>query len=143
MKSFFTKLGTLLLCGVAVAVVGCTDFSQDIQAGDEALKGEIERVEKSTASTIAELKASISALEAAQKKIEADYAKKSDLDAAKEALQDAIEAEVADLNAAISAINTTLDGKADKSAVEALQKTMADAIAEDGVYSITLEANRA
>ena len=140
MKSFFTKLGTLLLCGVAVAVVGCTDFSQDIQAGDEALKGEIERVEKSTASTIAELKASISALEAAQKKIEADYAKKSDLDAAKKALQDAIEAEVADLNAAISAINTTLDGKADKSAVEALQKTMADAIAEANKTIANLEA---
>ena len=26
MKSFFTKLGKLLLCGVAVAVVGCTDY---------------------------------------------------------------------------------------------------------------------
>ena len=70
MKSFFTKLGTLLLCGVAVAVVGCTDFSQDIREGDEALKVEIDKLNQSTSATIAELKASISALEAAQKKME-------------------------------------------------------------------------
>ena len=140
MKSFFTKLGTLLLCGVAVAVVGCTDFSQDIQAGDAALKGEIERVEKSTASTIAELKASISALEAAQKKIEDEYAKQSDLEAAKAELQAALNEKVAEFSAAIATINTTLDGKADKSAVEALQKTMADAIAEANKTIANLEA---
>ena len=140
MKSFFTKLGTLLLCGVAVAVVGCTDFSQDIQAGDAALKGEIERVEKSTASTIAELKASISALEAAQKKIEDEYAKQSDLEAAKTELQAALNEKVAEFSAAIATINTTLDGKADKSAVEALQKTMEDAIAEANKTIANLEA---
>jgi hypothetical protein len=31
MKSIFTKLSTLLLCG-AVALVGCYDFSADLQA---------------------------------------------------------------------------------------------------------------
>ena len=41
MKSFFTKLGTLLLCGVAVAVVGCTDFAEDIRANKNQI-GELE-----------------------------------------------------------------------------------------------------
>ena len=130
MKSFFTKLGTLLLCGVAVAMVGCTDFSEDIQAGDKVLGDKIEQLQSTTASTIAELQASIAALETAQKKMETDYAKLSDLNAAKTELQEALNSKVQTLNSTIAAINTTLDGKADKTTVAALQKSMEDAVAE-------------
>lgn len=140
MKSFFTKLGTLLLCGVAVAVVGCTDFSQDIREGDEALKVEIDKLNQSTSATIAELKASISALEAAQKKMENDYAKKTDLDAAKTELQAALNEKVTEFSTAIATINTTLDGKADKTALSALQKEMEDAIAAAEATIANLDA---
>jgi len=147
MKSFFTKLGTLLLCGVAVAVVGCTDFSEDIQAGDKALQDKIESVEKSTASTIAELKAAIKTLEETQAQMASDYAKKTDLETVKNDLQTAlnakIEAVAADVTSANAKIAALESGKADKSALEALAGDVDAAIkkAEDAIKA--LEAAKA
>ena len=136
MKSIFTKLSTLLLCG-AVAMVGCTDFSEDIQAVDtkvDGLTNELNNYKASTAATIAELEASIAALEAKQEQMAADYAKKSELEAAKTELQDKLSAEIAKVNASISdavdAIAALEAGKADKTEVADLKKTVEDAIAQ-------------
>ena len=113
MKSIFTKLGKLLLCGVAVAVVGCTDYDTDIQNVNER----VDAVEADFEKAIADLQAEINA----------KFATKAELAALEETLNTTIDAEVAKLNAAI-------DKKADKAEVEAaiadLQKALADAKAE-------------
>jgi len=149
MKSIFTKLSTLLLCG-AVAMVGCTDFSEDIQAVDtkvDGLTNELNNYKASTAATIAELEASIAALEAKQEQMAADYAKKSELEAAKTELQDKLSAEIAKVNASISdavdAIAALEAGKADKTEVADLKKTVEDAIAEANAAIAALDAAKA
>lgn len=149
MKSIFTKLSTLLLCG-AVAMVGCTDFSEDIQAVDKKVDGlttELNNYKASTAATIAELEASIAALEAKQEQMAADYAKKSELEAAKTELQDKLSAEIAKVNASISdavdAIAALEAGKADKTEVDDLEKTVKDAIDEANIAIAALDAAKA
>lgn len=113
MKSIFTKLGKLLLCGLAVAVVGCTDYDTDIQNVNER----VDVVEADFEKAIADLQAEINA----------KFATKAELAALEETLNTTIADEVAKLNAAI-------DKKADKAEVEAaiadLQKALADAKAE-------------
>lgn len=113
MKSFFTKLGKLLLCGVAVAVVGCTDYDTDIQNVNER----VDAVEADFEKAIADLQAELNA----------NFATKAELAALETELNTTIAEEVAKLNAAI-------DTKADKAEVEAaiaaLQKALADAKAE-------------
>jgi len=113
MKSFFTKLGKLLLCGVAVAVVGCTDYDTDIQNVNER----VDAVEADFEKAVADLQAEINA----------KFATKAELAALEETLNTTIDAEVAKLNAAI-------DKKADKAEVEAaiadLQEALAAAKAE-------------
>ena len=112
MKSIFTKLGKLLLCGVAVAVVGCTDYDTDIQNVNER----VDAVEADFEKAVADLQAEINA----------KFATKAELADLQEKLNTTNE-EVAKLNAAI-------DKKADKAEVEAaiagLQKALADAKAE-------------
>lgn len=98
MKSFFTRLGKLLLCGVAVAVVGCTDYDTDIQNVNER----VDAVEADFEKAIADLQAELNA----------NFATKAELAAAKEALNTTIAEEVAKLNAAI-------DTKADEAEVKA------------------------
>ena len=113
MKSFFTKLGKLLLCGVAVAVVGSTDYDTDIQNVNER----VDAVEADFEKAIADLQAELNA----------NFATKAELAALETELNTTIAEEVAKLNAAI-------DTKADKAEVEAaiaaLQKALADAKAE-------------
>ncbi|MBQ7812511.1 MAG: hypothetical protein IJ394_08145 [Bacteroidales bacterium] len=149
MKSIFTKLSTLLFCGV-VAMVGCTDFSEDIQAVDKKVDGlttELNNYKTSTAATIAELQSAIAALEATQERMAADYAKKSELEAAKSELQDKlntlnsnIEKAAADAAAAIAALDAA---KADKSEVVALKETVEAAIAEANAAIAALDAAKA
>lgn len=109
MKSFFTRLGSLLLCGVAVAVVGCTDFSEDIQAGDNALKDQIAGLTQSTNASVSEINAAIDALEKASQELEAEDAKLAgDLAAAKQALENTIASNKTSLESAINGLNAAL-----------------------------------
>ena len=131
-------------------MVGCTDFSEDIQAVDTKVDGlttELNNYKASTAATIAELEASIAALEAKQEQMAADYAKKSELEAAKTELQDKLSAEIAKVNASISdavdAIAALEAGKADKTEVADLKKTVEDAIAEANAAIAALDAAKA
>ena len=67
MKSFFTKLSKVLLCGVAVAVVGCTDYDTDIQNVNErvdAVEADLEQALADLGSKVQANTAAISALEA-------------------------------------------------------------------------------
>ena len=149
MKSIFTKLSTLLLCG-AVALVGCTDYSEDIQAVDKNvndLKTEFEGYKTSTAATIAELQSAINALEAAQEQMAADYAKKSELETAVTTLQslvnekaEALQAALTDAAGKIAALEA---GKADKAVVEQLQKDVTKAIEDANATIAALDAAKA
>ena len=113
MKSFFTKLGKLLLCGVAVAVVGCTDYDTDIQNVNER----VDAVEADFEKAIADLQAELNA----------NFATKAELAALETELNTTIADEVAKLNAAI---DTKADEKEVEDAIAALQKALADAKAE-------------
>ena len=149
MKSIFTKLSTLLLCG-AVALVGCTDYSEDIQAVDKNvndLKTEFEGYKTSTAATIAELQSAIDALEAAQEEMAAEYAKKSELETAVTTLQnlvnekaEALQAALTDAAGKIAALEA---GKADKTEVAALQEQVTKAIEDANAAIKALEAAKA
>ena len=109
MKSFFTKLGKLLLCGVAVAVVGCTDYDTDIQNVNER----VDAVEADFEKAIADLQAELNA----------NFATKAELAALEEVLNTTIADEVAKLNAAI-------DTKADEKEVEEALESLRNALAE-------------
>lgn len=113
MKSFFTKLGKLLLCGVAVAVVGCTDYDTDIQNVNER----VDAVEADFEKAIADLQAELNA----------NFATKAELAALETELNTTIDAAVAELNAAIA---TKADKDEVEDAIAALQKALADAKAE-------------
>ena len=106
MKSFFTKLSKVLLCGVAVAVVGCTDYDTDIQNVNErvdAVEADLEQALADLGSKVQANTAAISALEAT--------------------LNSKIAEEVKNLNAAI-------DKKADKATVEEQFNTLYATLAE-------------
>lgn len=108
MKSFFTNLGKALLCGAVVAMIGCTDLHSDIKL-----------VETNNQEAVKELQDALDALSA---KLEADYATKQALAAAQEALN----AKDADLQAAVDAINEALKGYATNDAVNAVLAHVAE-----------------
>ena len=102
MKSFFTKLGTLLLCGVAVAMVGCTDFSEDIQAGDLANSEKI----AATDVKVENLQKAIDALSA---QLAADYATKQELANVQSTLTNEIQTQVNGLNTKFNQVSNDLE----------------------------------
>ena len=116
MKSFFSKIGTLLLCGVAVAMVGCNDLQEDINKAQNDISA--------VTVTVEDLQSALAALEAEQEKMAADYAKKAEVEAAKAALQQQLATEKAAIETAISAINTALAQTASKQDVTALQTAL-------------------
>ncbi len=98
MKSIFTKLSTLILCG-AFAMVGCSDFSADLKE----LNGRFEDLAATTATKteVAALKASLEELQA---KLAEQYATKAEVTALGEtitSLQGALNTAKAELQAAI------------------------------------------
>ena len=113
MKSFFTKLGKLLLCGVAVAVVGCTDYDTDIQNVNER----VDAVEADFEKAIADLQAELNA----------NFATKAELAALETELNTTIAEEVAKLNAAI---DTKASKDELKEAMTSLENALNDAKTE-------------
>jgi predicted nucleic acid-binding Zn-ribbon protein len=89
MKSIFTKLSTLILCGV-IALVGCTDYSADIQDLNNKLNSEVSTLK----TTIQDLR----------NEIEDTYATIAEVEA---------------LRGTVTTLQTKLDTKADKTALEA------------------------
>ena len=114
MKSFFTNLGKLLLCGATVAMIGCTDLHSDIALTDDLANANKEQ--------IADLQSTLDQL---KDKLQADYALQSELDAVKAQIADekaaleaaiaagdaaAIAAAKADLDAAVAQVTTEIAG---------------------------------
>jgi predicted nucleic acid-binding Zn-ribbon protein len=94
MKSIFTKLSALLFCGV-VALVGCRDFSADLQYIDE----KVDKLAAHTEKQIKDLSASIAET----------YATKAELAG--------VEGQLKDLKASVEALQALLDEKATKAEV--------------------------
>lgn len=109
MKSFFVNLGKLALCGAVVAMIGCTDLHSDIQ---DMNKG------NETA-----LKEAVDALEA---KLAADFATKQALADAQAALEAADKANADALQAAIAEVNAALANYATNDAVNAVLAHVAE-----------------
>jgi chromosome segregation ATPase len=131
MKSFFTRLSTLILAGT-VALVGCTDFSADLQE----INGRVEDLE-ATSATKAQVAELAAALEALKNQVTTQYATKEEVAAVVSAMDQfktAYEQAKKDLEAAI-------DKKADKTELEAavanLSKVLEDAKAE---FTAAIEA---
>ena len=97
-------------------MVGCADFSEDIQKVDDKLQNEV-----------SDLTEAVSAL---QVKLAEDYATKVSVESLKAELNGTIAAEVADLEKAIenatAALNAAINEKADQSDLDAVAKTVAD-----------------
>ena len=142
MKSIFTNLGKLLLCGVVVAMVGCTDFKEDIRVVDEKVNTLVE----STTSDKAALEQTIDAL---KKDVTDNYYTKQQIDAVQSAIEKSIADEVKDLEGKINEVNGAIvaatqqvteaingldNKKADKTEVkaeiDAAKKAATDAIAK-------------
>ena len=124
MKSIFTKLSTLFLCG-AVALIGCTDFSADLQDVNKRL----EDLTNSAASKT-ELAALKSEVEALQTKLTNQYATKQEV----AVIAGTIETLQSNLQTALANVQSSLSNKADKtelqSAVTALESAIAAAKTE-------------
>ena len=143
MKSIFTKLSTLLVCG-AVALVGCSDFSADLQ--DLNKKFEDLAATSATKTQVAEL---ASAIDALQKQIASQYATKEEVAAvattieqvktayeqAKKQLEAAIDkkADKTELQEAVNSINTALENakKEFTTALASINTTLENLAAED------------
>ena len=124
MKSIFTKLSTLFLCG-AVALIGCTDFSADLQDVNKRL----EDLTNSAASKT-ELASLKSEVEALQTKLTNQYATKQEV----AVIAGTIETLQSNLQTALANVQSSLSNKADKtelqSAVTALESAIAAAKTE-------------
>ena len=143
MKSIFTKLSTLLVCG-AVALVGCSDFSADLQ--DLNKKFEDLAATSATKTQVAEL---ASAIDALQKQIASQYATKEEVAAvaatieqvktayeqAKKQLEAAIDkkADKTELQEAVNSVNTALENakKEFTAALTSINTTLENLAAED------------
>ena len=143
MKSIFTKLSTLLVCG-AVALVGCSDFSADLQ--DLNKKFEDLAATSATKTQVAEL---ASAIDALQKQIASQYATKEEVAAvaatieqvktayeqAKKQLEAAIDkkADKTELQEAVNSVNTALENakKEFTTALTSINTTLENLAAED------------
>ena len=136
MKSIFTKLSTLVLCG-AFAMVGCSDFSADLKE----LNGRFEDLAATTATKteVAALKASIEELQA---KLAEQYATKAEVSALNEtvtALQGALNTAKADLQAAIDQKASKEEFAAAVASVQTAITDLANALAELSTKNATLE----
>ncbi len=147
MKSFFTKLGKLLLCGVAVAVVGCTDYDTDIQNVNDRLDG----LKQETTATAEDLAEAIAALEA---KLATQYATKEYVDGLNKEVKDQLTKDVTALSGRIDAANKAIedavatvstqlsaldDKKADKTALNEAVKAIEDLEKELNTVKTDLE----
>lgn len=125
MKSFFTKLGGLLLCGVMFIAVGCHDYAEDIQQTNDRIDA-IDKVLDGSSDGVAK---DLAALKAELATLKAEVAANTALTASIEG----IVADLAEVEATLAGLQTTLADKADTkdltAAVEKLEGAMATAAA--------------
>ena len=128
MKSNFLKLCSMILCGVMLAAVGCTDqLAEDITN----VAGEVDAVE----ATLADLQSKYNALEQAQNDLKAVVALKTQTDE--------IAKDVAALETAIAALAKAEDVNAVAADVDALEKALKALEAELAKYATTADLQAA
>ena len=126
MKSFFSKLGVLLL-GATFAVVGCTDFAEDIREVNESLKTEIDNNQSTADVSIKALEDAIAALEA---KMAAEYATKEAVSQIETSLKNDCLAKFNDLSGKLEAAKNALTSDiatAKQQAIDEAQKAVEEA----------------
>jgi len=126
MKSFFSKLGVLLL-GATFAVVGCTDFAEDIREVNESLKTEIDNNQSTADVSIKALEDAIAALEA---KMAAEYATKEAVSQIETSLKNDCLAKFNDLSGKLEAAKLALTSDiatAKQEAIAEAQKAVEEA----------------
>jgi len=119
MKSFLTKLGGLLLCGVMFTAVGCHDYAEDIKDVNDRLDkidGVLSGDSEGVAKDLAALKATVAV-------IDANYATEAELEKSVGDLQTVLEgkisAAVKEANDAVAALQADVANKADRSELTA------------------------
>lgn len=128
MKSFFTKLGGLLLCGVMFIAVGCHDYSEDIQDGDKAVLEQIDAAKADLAKQVADVKTTIEGLD---KKYEALGNVEKAVAALKTELETEISEAIAGANAEISSLKAALADKASKGELTTLESNLKAKLSEE------------
>ena len=128
MKSFFTKLGGLLLCGVMFIAVGCHDYSEDIQDGDKAVLEQIDAAKVDLAKQVADVKTTIEGLD---KKYEALGNVEKAVAALKTELETEISEAIAGANAEISSLKAALADKASKGEITTLESNLKAKLSEE------------
>ena len=115
MKSNLSKFCKTLLLGAAFAVVGCTDYDEDIR-----------KVNDDLTSSVASLEKTISDLET---KLKSEYALKSEVDQFKSDLEKSINDKIAEVNTSIAALDQAVKQNAEdiKKAVSDAQTAVAEA----------------
>lgn len=109
MKKHFVKLGSMLLCVVMLASVGCSDIKEDING----VNTKVENV----AGEVTNLKDALSQL---QTKLNADFATKQELSALQTTLEGKIGTEVNNLKAQIEALTAAVAEKVAQSDFDAV-----------------------
>lgn len=115
MKSNLSKLCKALLLGTAFAVVGCTDYEEDIRKVNDDLTSSVSSLEK----TISDLEA----------KMKSDFALKSEVEKFKSDLEGQINDKIAAVNSSITKLDQAVKQNAAdiKKAVADAEKAVADA----------------
>ena len=126
MKSFFSKLGVLLVAAGFVAV-GCHDFAEDIREVNDSLKTEIESNQNSAEVSIQNLEKAIADLKSS---METTYATKEAVSNLETSLKNDAEAKFKQVQDALTSVNAAIATKADKATVDAAIKAANDAIAD-------------
>ena len=128
MKSYFTKFGALLLCGVMLAVVGCHDYDEDINKVDDkvnTLVGQVEDLDTELNKALADLETSL----------KDNYATKEVVNGIQSSLDAAIKANADDIKKANAEIQKNTGGVATnataiaeaKTSISNLQKALTEA----------------
>jgi len=160
MKSFFTKIGALLLCGVMFTVVGCHDYGEDIDNLNEKIENDLSTsvgdLEKELTDEIASLRKEVednyvtqAALKAAQDELSTVKTNAADLATAVETLENALKdanANIAGNEEAIKEAKEDADAKikAINESIETIKATVGNnnaAIAALGIRTSTLETS--
>lgn len=141
MKMYFSKLAKVLLAGVAIVAVGCTDFGEDIdnlnaKIDNDIVAGMIEPLQADLEKAVADLEAAQAALKAElTTKHDADVKTLKDADAALDGKIAAANQSILDLQAALAAEKAALEAE-----IDALETALAAAKQEAKDADAALEA---
>ena len=143
MKSFFTKLGGLLLCGVMFTAVGCHDYAEDIQKANDRTDGLVDEVNGKVDGVAGDLAALEQTVEALDATYATDTELKNKVDGLKSELETAVNTRIDEVNALITTLQGKVDAKAEKTEVDALTKKLNEEVSKLNTTIAALDAKYA